>query len=67
MKCRFCNDGAVAIFALNEGCLCFPDDREQALCMQHVIKANPIGSMTIKQDLTLNNEFTKRFINQGVP
>lgn len=50
--CRFCGDRAVAIYAMDEGCQCFPEDREQALCPQHVISANPIGGMEIINDLT---------------
>ena len=42
--CRF-NDGmeAVARFKTPQGCVCYPDDREQDLCMQHVIKDGMIG------------------------
>lgn len=37
--CRH-NDGmeAVARFSTPNGCACFPDDREQDLCMQHIVK-----------------------------
>ena len=58
MRCRFCDDEAVAIFVLNEGCFVFPNDREQALCMHHVLKATPIGSIELAKDLTENEEFT---------
>lgn len=50
--CRFCGDRAVGIYSVPEGCFCYPDDREQALCPQHVIGATPIGGMEIIQDLT---------------
>lgn len=34
---------AVARFKTPQGCVCYPDDREQDLCMQHVIKDGMIG------------------------
>lgn len=49
--CRFCKATPVALFSLPQGCFCFPDDREQALCPQHVVNAEPIGEMTLKQIL----------------
>jgi phage portal protein BeeE len=33
--------------AMSEGCFCYPNDREQALCAQHVIRATPIGAMEL--------------------
>ena len=48
MQCRFCHHGAVAVFTLSDGCACFPDDREQALCAQHIVRASPLGSMELK-------------------
>ena len=51
MKCRFCNSDAAAVFTLEEGCLCFPAEREHAYCIQHIIRANPIGSMLLKEIL----------------
>lgn len=46
--CRF-DDGNIAIarFAMDRGCVCYPDDREQDLCAQHVLRATPLGSMTL--------------------
>jgi hypothetical protein len=29
---------AVALFRTPKGCICFPEDREQALCAQHIIR-----------------------------
>jgi len=46
MKCRFCDEGAVAVFSLSAGCVCHPNDREQALCAQHIERATPLGTMT---------------------
>ena len=47
VACRFCAWVAVARFALPQGCACYPDDREQALCVQHVVNAEPIGAMEL--------------------
>lgn len=43
--CRF-DDGnyAVGRFAFSDGCVCYPDDKEQDLCIQHVVKSTPLGS-----------------------
>ena len=51
--CRF-NDGmpAKARFSTPKGCVCFPDDRYQDLCEQHIIKWGVIddeGVMQIKE------------------
>ena len=43
--CRFGCGSAVAIYAMDEGCICHPEDKQQALCMQHVEKSTPLGSM----------------------
>jgi hypothetical protein len=59
MKCRFNDSEAVAVFAMSEGCVCFPDDREQALCMQHIVRATPLGEMTLIRDLTVDGAFTR--------
>lgn len=58
LGCRFCSSPAVAIFTMTEGCLCYPDDRQQALCMQHILRATPLGTMDLEEDLTVGNEFT---------
>lgn len=31
-------DRAVARFSTPQGCACFPEDREQDLCAQHIVK-----------------------------
>lgn len=59
--CRFGDGPAVAVFALSDGCACFPDDREQALCAQHALKASPIGAMTLTKDLTVGAAFAARW------
>ena len=57
--CRFVhNSAAVAIFTFSRGCICFPDDREQALCIQHIVGATPLGSMELVKDLTKDDAFT---------
>jgi hypothetical protein len=51
MKCRFGTerhtDTAVAVYILDHGCFCFPDDKIQALCAQHEHKSTPIGNMVL--------------------
>jgi hypothetical protein len=61
--CRFCGTPAVAVFDLDRGCFCHPEDREQALCMQHVVKASPLGEMLLQRDLT-DGTFTKWWNNE---
>jgi hypothetical protein len=61
--CRFQgprhNAEAVAVFDMPGGCVCFPEDRKQALCMQHVVKANPLAGMELREDLTEGGAFTR--------
>lgn len=45
MRCRFCGEPAIIHVALEKGCACYPDDREQWLCAQHLYKVEPIGAM----------------------
>lgn len=45
--CRFCSSEAVGLYALDRGCVCYPDDREQALCAQHVVRATPLGGFDL--------------------
>lgn len=48
VPCRFGDSSpAVARFSMDRGCVCFRDDREQALCAQHIINAEPLGSMEL--------------------
>jgi hypothetical protein len=46
--CRH-NDGmeAVARFRTPEGCICFPEDKEQDLCAQHIVKWGVNGTATV--------------------
>lgn len=45
--CRFCKSPAAGRFKLDTGCFCYPDDREQDLCPQHIIRATPVGSFEL--------------------
>jgi hypothetical protein len=57
MKCRFCNAPAIVVITLSKGCICYPDDREQALCAQHLVRATPLGDEELKEDLTAEQFF----------
>lgn len=53
IACRFaeglgapCPSPAVAYVTLSDGCACFPNDRRQYLCLQHLQEAEPIGSIS---------------------
>lgn len=46
-------DPVVVRVALSEGCLCFPNDKEQDLCAYHFDKATPLGDMRIVEDYRL--------------
>lgn len=46
-QCRFGDGDAVARFRLSRGCVCFPDDREQDLCCQHIARATPLGTLEL--------------------
>lgn len=48
--CRFCDTEAVVLVAMDQGCVCAPNDREQWLCSQHYYKATPLGSMEVIGD-----------------
>lgn len=45
--CRFCSVKATGRFMMDAGCVCFPEDRFQDLCAQHIIRATPLGSMEL--------------------
>lgn len=45
--CRFCGTPAVARYAMDQGCVCYPYDREQDLCATHAYKATPLGEMVL--------------------
>lgn len=59
MKCQFDHDDeAVAVFSLDKGCVCYPNDHRLALCMQHIVGMEPIGTFELMEDLTNDQEFT---------
>lgn len=46
--CRFPHDDiAVVRVAVPDGCACYPDDREQDLCLQHWLDISPRGSVEV--------------------
>ncbi len=49
--CRFavygCPYEAVVKIELSDGCACFPEDHEQALCAQHLCNVSPRGSAKV--------------------
>ncbi len=61
VPCRF-GDGnlAVARYETPQGCVCFPDDRLQDLCGQHVIKDGMIGN-DVRLIIIYNPDFCERY------
>ncbi len=57
--CRFGDGEAIAIWDMPGGCMCYPEDRAQALCLQHSRRATPLDGMTLLFDLTLGHRFTE--------
>ena len=49
-KCTLCDDPAAAIFEMSRGCFC-SDKTIQPLCMQHIVRATPLGSMELLEIL----------------
>jgi len=47
--CRFegCSHPALGEYTTPNGCACYPDDRQQKLCVQHAITAEPLGEMKL--------------------
>lgn len=53
LRCRFgCEDGPVGIYHVPEGCVCW-EDPIQALCQQHVLRAQSVGPIDCIVDLTI--------------
>jgi hypothetical protein len=65
MKCQLCDDKAVAIFDMPEGCACSPE-KTQALCTHHALKASPQAGMMLIKDLTEGERFTDLWVNARV-
>jgi hypothetical protein len=56
-SCRHCGSPAVARFKTPQGCVCFPEDREQDLCMQHIIKDGMLGEgVEVVADYTIDKD-----------
>jgi hypothetical protein len=45
--CRFGCKDPIARFKTPNGCVCFPEDKEQDLCAQHIIKDGFIGEFKL--------------------
>jgi hypothetical protein len=58
-QCRFGDGEAVAAVALDRGCVAHPDDREQALCLHHLVRARPLGGMLLTRELTEGGALTR--------
>ena len=50
---------AIALWHMDEGCMCHPEERVQALCLHHLNRATPLGGMVLLFDLTLNLRVTE--------
>jgi hypothetical protein len=46
-RCRFGDDEAVGLLKLDAGCVAYPGDREQYLCVHHALRATPLGGMEL--------------------
>ena len=58
MQCSFCNDPAVGIWYLDEGCIGFVTKR-QALCLQHLRSVEPLNNIELIEDLTMDKIFSQ--------
>lgn len=51
IPCRFAEKGcdmpAVVQVGMDLGCVCFPDDQIQDLCVHHEMKSTPLGSFVV--------------------
>ncbi len=52
VPCRFsldrcCTSLAVGRYSTPQGCVCYREDKEQDLCVQHAITAEPLGSFKL--------------------
>lgn len=66
LPCRFGDSsGAIAVWEMDEGCMCYPDDRVQSLCLHHTFRASPRGSMDLLLDLTTNLKVTELMLRAG--
>jgi hypothetical protein len=49
-QCRFGDGEAAVRVAMDKGCTCYPDDREQLLCFQHAHESEPLGSWKVIEE-----------------
>lgn len=51
--CHFekCGTPATVLAEFDQGCVCYPDDKEQWLCEQHWCNSEPLGSAKVVVDL----------------
>lgn len=58
-QCRFGDGEAIALFHMVDGCMCFPDEREQDLCLHHAYRATPLGRMVMIRDYSQGQQFSR--------
>jgi hypothetical protein len=61
IKCNLCDDKPAGLFSMPKGCVCSPDIL-QYLCMQHVVRATPLGGMYLLE--ILNNSWKDELIER---
>lgn len=54
-----CPEEAVARFRLDAGCVAQPGEREQDLCLHHVMRASPLGTFELVEDYSEGEGFTR--------
>lgn len=73
VPCRFSENTpqhtspAVARYALSHGCVCFPEDREQDLCLQHAHDCGFLGTVEPIKIYSLADWKLLRRIPEAVP
>ena len=51
-ECRFRDGPAIGRWRLSEGCVAFPADREQDLCLHHARRARALETFELVDDYT---------------
>jgi hypothetical protein len=62
IDCRFapeCQAPSAARVSVPGGCICFPADREQELCLQHINDATPLDGLELLVDRTETKFFQR--------
>ncbi len=57
ISCIFCNEPAIEIHYFDKGCVCIRNPGSQALCQHHIIRATPLGNMTLVKKLYEEDKF----------